>query len=152
EPAIMVNGRWLPPSGTAIELACPSVALVGDQVAFAVVGKDQLADCSSHTIDDCLERWKERLPHHAAGGCLISYLWELIEHNSKQIELDCRHHFLNQRLQQAAVKIEHVGPADQVHIDPTAQLDPLVVADTTRGPVVIDAQAVIHAFSRLEGP
>src|SRR5438093_1399758 len=30
EPAILVNGRWLPPPGAAIDLACPSVALVGD--------------------------------------------------------------------------------------------------------------------------
>src|SRR5207248_4742174 len=30
--------------------------------------------------------------------------------------------------------------------------DPLIGADTTRGPVVIDRHAVITAFSRLEGP
>src|SRR5205085_8278996 len=37
-------------------------------------------------------------------------------------------------------------------IDPTARLDPMVVVDTTGGPVVIDAEVVVHAFSRLEGP
>jgi UDP-N-acetylglucosamine diphosphorylase/glucosamine-1-phosphate N-acetyltransferase len=37
-------------------------------------------------------------------------------------------------------------------VDPTAVVDPMVVADTTKGPVVIDREAVINAFSRLEGP
>src|SRR5262249_12677260 len=45
-----------------------------------------------------------------------------------------------------------VGPADRLLIDPTVRLDPLVVIDTSGGPVVIDREAVIHAFTRLEGP
>src|SRR5262249_40065226 len=38
EPTILVNGRWLPPPGAAIDVAGPAVALVGDQVAYAIVG------------------------------------------------------------------------------------------------------------------
>jgi UDP-N-acetylglucosamine diphosphorylase/glucosamine-1-phosphate N-acetyltransferase len=45
-----------------------------------------------------------------------------------------------------------VGPPDQLLIDPTAQIDPFVVADTTRGPVVIEREAAVTAFTRLEGP
>jgi UDP-N-acetylglucosamine diphosphorylase/glucosamine-1-phosphate N-acetyltransferase len=37
-------------------------------------------------------------------------------------------------------------------IDPSAKIDPLVFADTTGGPVVIDREAVVTAFTRLEGP
>jgi UDP-N-acetylglucosamine diphosphorylase/glucosamine-1-phosphate N-acetyltransferase len=37
-------------------------------------------------------------------------------------------------------------------IDQSAQVDPLVLADTTAGPVIIDREARVKAFSRLEGP
>src|SRR5262245_36121825 len=37
-------------------------------------------------------------------------------------------------------------------IDESARIDPYVVADTTGGPVVIDREAVVSAFTRLEGP
>ena len=39
-----------------------------------------------------------------------------------------------------------------LYVTPTARIDPLVVADTTNGPVVIEAGAVVAAFTRLEGP
>jgi UDP-N-acetylglucosamine diphosphorylase/glucosamine-1-phosphate N-acetyltransferase len=45
-----------------------------------------------------------------------------------------------------------VGPEEGLLLDPTAQLEPLVVCDTTRGPVLIGREAVVTAFSRLEGP
>jgi hypothetical protein len=40
-PTILINGRWLPPSGPhpLTELSCPSVALVHDEVAYAIVDR-----------------------------------------------------------------------------------------------------------------
>jgi hypothetical protein len=90
-PTVLVNGRWLPPSGslldtvTAADLAAPCT--VGDTTAEA--GRPGLAV---------------------------------------------------------------VGPRARLAIHPTARVDPLVVADTTRGPVVVEAEAVVTAFTRLEGP
>ncbi len=39
-----------------------------------------------------------------------------------------------------------------VRIDPSASLEPFVVIDATRGPVWIDAEVSVLAFSRLAGP
>ncbi|OAI45119.1 hypothetical protein AYO44_13090 [Planctomycetaceae bacterium SCGC AG-212-F19] len=151
EPAILINGRWLPPADVALDISGPAVALVDDQVAYAILGPDRLADCDADTIDDCLESWKATLPARPAGGHMIDYLWDLLEHNAAQITADCRHHS-KACVRKGPLPLSLVGPADRLWIDPTAMLDPLVVADTTNGPVVIDAQAVVHAFSRLEGP
>ena len=52
--------------------------LHGDEVAYAVLGPDHLADCSPNTLDDCLEKWKATLPHRPAGGTLLRYLWEVV--------------------------------------------------------------------------
>ncbi len=39
-----------------------------------------------------------------------------------------------------------------VRVDPSATLEPLVVADATAGPILIRAGAIVQAFTRLVGP
>lgn len=152
ETTVLVNGRWLPPPGVAVDLAGPGVALAGEEVAYAVLGPDRLTYCSQNTLDDCLETWKQTLPHHAAGGRLVSYPWDLVRYNAEQLGHDFRRPPAGSqgegRLQPPAL----IGPEERLFIDPTAQLDPMVVLDTTRGPVTIDREAVVSAFSRIEGP
>jgi UDP-N-acetylglucosamine diphosphorylase/glucosamine-1-phosphate N-acetyltransferase len=152
EPTILVNGRWLPPPDTAVEVPGPCVALLGEEVAYAVVGSDRLTYCSPNTLEDCLETWKHTLPHVRAGGRLLTYLWELVNHNAEQLCLDFQHGLTTRPDEVGTPGLGLVGRADCLLLDPTAQLDPMVVADTTRGPVVIDREAVVTAFSRLEGP
>jgi UDP-N-acetylglucosamine diphosphorylase/glucosamine-1-phosphate N-acetyltransferase len=150
-PTILVNARWLPPPGLAVDLPDPCVALVGDEVAYAVLGDDRLTYCSSNTLEDCLETWKNTLPHCPAGGKLLRYPWELVDANGEQLGLDfeCR-----PPVQSPARPGGYavLGPAERLVIDPTAQVEPMVVIDTRGGPVVIEAEAVVTAFSRLEGP
>src|SRR5262249_35997388 len=87
-PTVLVNGRWLPPPGPAPRWDAPCVALVGDEVAYAVLAPEQLSSCSPGTLDYCLETWKSTLPQQLAGGRLIYYLWQLVEHNAEQLLLD----------------------------------------------------------------
>src|SRR5262245_54194661 len=64
-PVVLVNGRWLPPapeSYGSLDLESPWVAMCDDEVAFAVLTPDLLADCSPLTLDACLERWRKTLP------------------------------------------------------------------------------------------
>src|SRR4029450_9790728 len=101
------------------------------------------------TVDECLDVWKKALPRRDAGGALIARPWDLVQHNAAQIAADFR------QRRRAAVRpldLTLVGPAGQLAIGPTARLAPLVVADTTNGPVIIDRDAYVGAFSRLEGP
>jgi UDP-N-acetylglucosamine diphosphorylase/glucosamine-1-phosphate N-acetyltransferase len=84
---------------------------------------------------------------------MIDYLWDLVEHNPATLCLDLRlfttHH---SPLTTHHSPLTVVGPANQVVIGPDAVIDPSVVADTRGGPVIIDREAVVHAFTRLEGP
>jgi UDP-N-acetylglucosamine diphosphorylase/glucosamine-1-phosphate N-acetyltransferase len=150
-PVVLVNGRWLPPAPSLEVLDAPCVGLVGDEVAFAFVTPDQLSGCEPSTLDEHLALWKRVLPQRAAGGHMLHHLWEVVEHNGEQIALDA---WLSAPEKRQCVENlpAVVGPADQLFIDPTAKIDPLVLADTRIGPVVIDAEAVIAAFTRLEGP
>jgi UDP-N-acetylglucosamine diphosphorylase/glucosamine-1-phosphate N-acetyltransferase len=151
EPTVLVNGRWLPPAGPAAGLSRPGVALAGEEVAYAVVGADQLAGCSYETLDECLQHWRDSLPCREAGGVLVRHLWDLVQHNPAQLEQDFRQTRVPPGVR-CPERLAVIGPRDHVLVDPAARLDPLVVADTTGGSVVIDRDAVVHAFTRLEGP
>jgi UDP-N-acetylglucosamine diphosphorylase/glucosamine-1-phosphate N-acetyltransferase len=150
---VLVNGRWLPPAPSALpgEIDAACVGLVGDEVAYAVLGPDQAATIEPDNLEECLARWRCCLPARPAGGCLVRYLWDLVDLNGDEITLDT---WLSgpERPRRDDVPLALVGPADRLVIDPTARIDPLVAADTTAGPVVIDRGAVVAPFTRLEGP
>jgi UDP-N-acetylglucosamine diphosphorylase/glucosamine-1-phosphate N-acetyltransferase len=151
EPVVLVNARWLPGSaGPVVPAEAPYVGMVGDEVAYAVLTPDQLADCDPHTLDDCLASWKT-LPTQPAGGRLVRHLWELVDHNGEQIHRD----WLDAGAPAPFVcgaDLAVVGPRERLAVDATARVDPMVVADTTRGPVVLDRDVIVTAFTRLEGP
>ena len=149
DTTILVNSRWLPPADAGPELNTPCVAMIGDEVAYVVVGPNLLTYCSPNTLEDCIETWKNTLPHQRAGGRLVGYLWELVQCNAEQICIDFKC-LSQQHPWQGSIAV--VGPPDQLWAHPAAQLDPMVMADTTGGPVVIEHDAVVTAFSRLEGP
>ncbi len=155
-PTVLVNSRWLPPGPgpVAMPQTTPHVGLVGDEVAYAVLAPEHLAECSPNTMDDCLATWKASLPQRPADGWLFRYLWELVADNAEQIVHDWQHRLgMPQEVRVAPPKgMAVVGPADRLVVATSARVEPMVVVDTTHGPVVIDDGAVINAFTRLEGP
>jgi UDP-N-acetylglucosamine diphosphorylase/glucosamine-1-phosphate N-acetyltransferase len=168
-PTVLVNARWIPPthnrsvgflasrrgvgSGSANLFSEGSfLGTVEGEIAFAVLNTRLLSAVSPTTLDDCLADWSQSLPTQEVGGTIVSRLWELIERNPNQITRDF------DSVADRGVAGFHpngfalIGHADNLIIHPSARIDPMVVADTTHGPVVIGAGAVIHAFTRLEGP
>jgi UDP-N-acetylglucosamine diphosphorylase/glucosamine-1-phosphate N-acetyltransferase len=158
-PAVLVNSRWLPtsglgsPTGSTPDLTRPCVAMVGEEVAYAVLAPESahLMDCSPATIDDCIESWKTSLEARTATGTMLRHLWELVDLNGEQLRRDFEQD-AGQLSPDAGPGVAVVGPRESLRMDPTARLDPMVVIDTTGGPVVIDREAVVTAFTRLEGP
>jgi UDP-N-acetylglucosamine diphosphorylase/glucosamine-1-phosphate N-acetyltransferase len=160
-PTLLINGRWLPSlGGTSLPDLIgqsPCVGLVGQEVAFAWVHPEHLTDLSPESVQDCLETWKATLPHRAAGGALFHHLWEIVHRNGDQIieDWDAGDWFPPEESFTGPGSwpgLAVIGPHNRILIDRTAHLDPLVVADSTKGPVVIGPDAVITSFSRLEGP
>jgi UDP-N-acetylglucosamine diphosphorylase/glucosamine-1-phosphate N-acetyltransferase len=150
-PTLFVNGRWLPPAAPPDDLQCPCVGLVDDVPAFVFVGREHLAGFAPDRVDETLSRWKNSLPDRPAGGALIRYPWDLVARNAEQLCRDYDERGLHLRAWHPE-SLTVVGPAARLLVSATARIDPFVVADTTQGPVVIDRDAVITAFTRLEGP
>jgi UDP-N-acetylglucosamine diphosphorylase/glucosamine-1-phosphate N-acetyltransferase len=149
---LLINGRWLPPLDRPSDLQTPHVGLVGDEVAYAVLPGEQLTYCSPNTIDDCMETWKQRLPQRPAGGWMIDYPWDLVECNAAMLRQDCARAIASEGRSHRPSGLGVVGPSELLRVDPSARIDPFVAVDTTQGPVLIDRDAVIHSFSRLQGP
>jgi UDP-N-acetylglucosamine diphosphorylase/glucosamine-1-phosphate N-acetyltransferase len=151
EPVVLVNGRWLAPESVAVEPEGPSVALAGDQIAFVILPPGKVADLTAQNLSWRLEEWKADQSVRPAGGTMIDHPWDLVENNARALEQDER--FWRTHREAAQVRGPMlVGPAERLLVDPTARVEPLVLIDTTRGPVMIDHGAVVEAFSRLEGP
>jgi UDP-N-acetylglucosamine diphosphorylase/glucosamine-1-phosphate N-acetyltransferase len=146
---VFVNARWLP-AGKVEDINSPRVGLVDDQVAYVILPAPAGGDVLPETMDDWIESCKQTLPHCPAGGVMIQYPWDLIENNARMLAEDATWFAQEKPLQHASATM--LGPAQQFMVHAEAQLEPLVLADTRNGPVIIDRGAVVQSFSRLEGP
>ncbi len=158
-PLVLVNGRWLAPESVAVESGEPGVGLVGDQVAFVVLPASEPGasvagvnpPLTFQNLSWHLNHWKAQLPARHAGGAMIDYPWDLVQNNPVALEQDERFW----RTHREAIEVAGpscVGPRERLLVDPAARIEPLVLIDTTKGPVMVDHGAVVEAFSRLEGP
>jgi UDP-N-acetylglucosamine diphosphorylase/glucosamine-1-phosphate N-acetyltransferase len=112
------------------------------------------AEAHALTADDLRWRpseWKESLPCVDAGGSVVERPWDLVEANGAALEQDYRH-WRRAGEARGAAGLTVVGPPERFLADPSARVEPLVLIDTTNGPVLLDRGAVVQAFSRLEGP
>jgi UDP-N-acetylglucosamine diphosphorylase/glucosamine-1-phosphate N-acetyltransferase len=151
DEVLLVNGRWLAPESLAVNVEGPGVGLVNGQVAFASVPANHLEDMALDDLTWHLNDWKESLPVQTVGGVMMDRPWDLVEHNADALEADGRFWRTNRETILPS-RASLIGPADDLLVHPTARVEPLVLIDTTKGPVLIDEGAVVQAFSRLEGP
>ena len=106
------------------------------------------------TVDnlrECFDDWRATLPAVPADGRLVRYPWELVEHNAAQILADFPH-AASCRSRGEAHALSVVGPLGDVLVHPSARIEPMVLADTSGGPVVVDHGAVVTAFTRNYHP
>jgi UDP-N-acetylglucosamine diphosphorylase / glucose-1-phosphate thymidylyltransferase / UDP-N-acetylgalactosamine diphosphorylase / glucosamine-1-phosphate N-acetyltransferase / galactosamine-1-phosphate N-acetyltransferase len=149
-PLTLVNARWLPPVSENTQLGAAEVGLVGEEVAYVRFG-DKAMTPDGGQLDSLLTEAKQTLPHRPAGGRLMNYLWDLVDHNPEALREDAgRWRGENHFGPNAAAAV--VGPVDGFKCHPSARIEPHVLVDTTRGPVLVDRDVVVQAFSRLEGP
>jgi UDP-N-acetylglucosamine diphosphorylase/glucosamine-1-phosphate N-acetyltransferase len=151
-PVFLANARWLPPRRFPVPtLDDPFVATVGDSVAYAVVPPSELATFTPLNVDACLDAWRKRLLNGPAAGRLAEHLWDLVDWNGEEIATDYAT-LGRDEVGGRPGTLALVGPSAGLWVHETARVDPFVVADTTNGPVVIDRDAVVTSFTRLEGP
>lgn len=150
-PLVLINGRWLPPVGQFTEPLKPCVGLLEEEVAFVVLDGRQVRHLSHSGLPEFLAQAVRKLPAVATSGRMAHRLWDLMTWNPEQIVAD-RERFAHRLSPSHTNRPTVVGPEEHLVIHPKARIDPMVVVDTTQGPVIIDRDAVVTAFTRLEGP
>ena len=86
-------------------------------------------------------------------GCCLDAVWELIGRNAGQLEVDFR--ALAPSTGEPAItgQFAAVGsPAGRLRVGRRVTIEPGVVLDFAAGPIWLDDDVVIHAFTRLAGP
>jgi UDP-N-acetylglucosamine diphosphorylase / glucose-1-phosphate thymidylyltransferase / UDP-N-acetylgalactosamine diphosphorylase / glucosamine-1-phosphate N-acetyltransferase / galactosamine-1-phosphate N-acetyltransferase len=125
------------------------VGLVGQSIAYIVPPPGEAPE-HPNAVDDWLQRCLESLPTTSADGAMIDYLWDAVDRNGDALCQDWD--WFSELHGKNTHGIAVVGAADQLAVAADASIEPFVTADTRGGPVLIDRGAVVHSFTRLEGP
>ncbi len=149
-PVVLVNARWLPPAMAALDPTKGELGISGEQLAYAAVASANLDEASPDQVASRLKELASQGESRPVGGVLLHYLWDLVERNAETLGQD--YPGGPRRKKKTAPPYSIVGRHEQVFVDAEATVEPQVLLDTTRGPVIIDRGAVVQAFSRLEGP
>jgi len=146
---VWINGRWLPAPDVSIDATSPHVGCMNQQIAYAVLpsGEGPIG-----AIDDWLSEWKSRLPNRAVSGAMLDYLWDVVDQNATALKQDADWFRAAHGARPTPAHVVVTGPSDQLLIASGATIEPFVCADTRGGPIMIDRDAVVQSFSRLEGP
>jgi UDP-N-acetylglucosamine diphosphorylase/glucosamine-1-phosphate N-acetyltransferase len=149
-PTVWINSRWLPAPDVRIDAASPHVGVMNGQIAYAIVPAGEAPSFTE--LDAWLGAWKERLPQRAVSGALVNYLWDLVDQNGTALIHDGSWFRAAHAARPLPAQVAVTGPAEGLIVAEGATIEPFVFADTRGGPVLIDRGAIVHSFSRLEGP
>jgi UDP-N-acetylglucosamine diphosphorylase/glucosamine-1-phosphate N-acetyltransferase len=151
-PTLLINGRWLPDMGNLRHLAQNDSGVVDGEIAWLTLDPDERMLLSLDNWNEDLARIARSRKRVDAGGELIRYPWDLVDHNARQIEADFALRERGPSRTDTGPQTALLGGASSIYIDFAAQVDPFVVVDARGGPVWIDAGAKVLPFTRIEGP
>ncbi len=151
---LLLNGQWLCNPTEILEFSDESVGIVDGEIAWLVCDPLESTLLLDHHLDESLVRLAQSRKRVASPGKILRRPWDLVSFNEQQI---CEDHGFRQasHSEQKALPNQAftiVGPAHALWVHESAKVDPFVVFDTTGGPIYIDRDAVIQAFTRMEGP
>lgn len=159
EQTLLINGRWLTgPNGLAQlnDATVNTVGQVGSEIAYILLEPFEAALLTENDMDDPLQKIVATRTTVDAGGWMIERPWNLIDLNPAMLVADYQTRASDRSAVEFQIESDQqlaiLGNPEDVSIDPTASIDPFVVIDARGGPVSIDAEARIQAFTRLEGP
>lgn len=152
-PTLLLNGRWLTDPRLLNSIQPGDAGIIDGTVVYLTLDPLEAPLLTGENWDDALPQLARNRNRVVAPGTLVRYPWDLVHQNPDQLRLDyaAREMHVSHSFEPGA-QVAILGPAQHVFVDPTARLDPFVVIDARKGPVYIDAGAMIQAFTRLEGP
>jgi len=151
-PIVLVNGRCLVEPDQLFALQPNTAAWIGETLAAIHLSATQALTTDAILQGETVLEIARGISSVQVSGTVLSYPWDLISENSRWLCDD-----FSQRSKPAGItaldsRVAIMGSVEQVFIDASARLDPFIVIDATSGPVWIDRDVRIQAFTRIEGP
>jgi UDP-N-acetylglucosamine diphosphorylase/glucosamine-1-phosphate N-acetyltransferase len=150
---VVPTGAWLVNARFAPSLqVCPigdRLVARGRTVAVRVPGATELArfDGGIASLDDIAGALT---PSTEIGGWWIDEVWDFVGHLVPMLMEDLP--ILGATLVSGLPAASIAMGAHPVFVHPTAEIEPSVCFDTGAGPILIEAEAHVQAFTRLVGP
>lgn len=154
-PTLLINGRWLPAAHEIPRLAdvtAETVGMIGETVAYLLLEPEEATLLTTDAWDDAIMKIASTRKPVAVAGTELNYPWDLVNHNRQQLLDDFALSTSTSPLTVDSRDLTIVGPAELIRVDESAEIDPFVVLDTRQGPIVIDRDVKVQAFTRIEGP
>ncbi len=152
-PTLFLNGRWQADPKSLTTCDPETAGIIDGCVAYLTLDPTDVARLTENDADEALMGIARTRRRVTAPGRLVSYPWDLIHHNPTQLNADfAARPFGPSKAHQLGPQVALMGNPRQIHVDPSASVDPFVVIDARKGPVTVEAGAMIQAFTRLEGP
>jgi len=143
----VVNSRCAPVLTLVLPTGARTVR-VGGRVAAVRLGAampvQALADGSA-----ALESFATKGTDVVTDGWWLDQAWDLIRHINPMLASDAV--ALAPARTEVPAHVSVIGAHD-VHVDISAQIEPMVLIDATAGPVLVRRGATVQAFTRLVGP
>jgi len=158
-PRLFVNSRFVPGEGNFEVAADGSVLLAaGDSAPLAATGP-ALLTAESETVGAWMPEGVEPppalltgdrpadWPEHVVAGSLLGTVWELMSANPDRIRMD------GSRLEDTpvAADVHRIG-SGRIVASADALVEPGVIIDASRGPVVLASGSRVRGPARIEGP
>ncbi|MCC7002843.1 MAG: hypothetical protein IT357_11870, partial [Gemmatimonadaceae bacterium] len=148
--AWVVNARALPTLSSRVPAGASRVMIDGEVAAVRVASSVALGRFADGTLSlDALAEVSAPGTTVDAEGWWLRAVWDLIGHVLPMLASDAVAMAPAGATRPAHLTVVGTGA---VFVDPTATIEPLVVADTASGPVLIRRGATVQAFTRLVGP
>lgn len=159
DETLLVNGRWLPTADELRDLqnrgdSTPRLGVWRNELMYAVLTPGDAELFHRQQTGPLVERLSRHSGVQRVARC-VSWPWELVQENPSQLMRDfiaANDQTLSDNDPYLFPGVSILGSRDQVAIDRHAQIEPCVVIDARPGPVSIGPGAVVHAFTRIEGP
>lgn len=152
---LLINGRWLPSNDEISQLSQVSfdtVGVMGESVAYLLLEPEESALLTTNAWDDAIKKIASTRKRVEVTGVELEYPWDLVNQNHRQLLADFSLNFPADQYNGSTENLTIVGPTELVSLSSSAEIDPFVVLDTRKGPIVIEQDAKIQAFTRVEGP
>lgn len=152
---LLINGRWLPTNEAISQLADVSsdtVGIIGSSVAYLLLEPEESALLTTDSWDHAIKKIAETRRFVNVEGVELQYPWDLVNQNRHQLLADFALSQSSSEPSGDAKSLTIIGPPELVRLSSSVEIDPFVVLDTRSGPIVIEENAKIQAFTRIEGP